>query len=648
MSDHETAVGIEPVTLRDGLVFGRAAEASVLLAHPSVSRRHLGIHAKGSGWIAEDLGSKSGSYLNGTLFKKATLAYGDVLAIGPFIFRFDGVLLRQLLGAGGMEIRAIGLTKLAGETRILDDISLLVEPGQFVGFIGPSGAGKSTLLDALCALRPADQGAVYVDGRSLYANVDILRNEFGYVPQDDIVPIELSVRQALSFSARLRLPRGTPAIERHRLVARTIDALGLSERANTRVGSLSGGQRKRVSVGAELLSRPRLLFLDEPTSGLDPAAEATLMELLRRLAANGCTVVCTTHVMENAYLMDRLAVLRKGRLAFFGTPHDAREHFGVERLTEIYERMGDVTWQDEPVTPPLPVEQKATAPARRPPALPILLMREWAILCADWKNLALVLGQPVVIALLVTWVSHDASLILFFAYIATLWFGCGNAAQEIVKELPMFRRERLIGLGRHSYLLAKTLSIVRVTVVQSLLVYGTMQVGSWMFGGENPDGTAALFAGGPIGGAVGWQIGALVATSFAAVGIGLAISALARSVLQAVMLVPLILIPQILFSGFTPPAGDMKTGPFVVSRVMPSAAAQSVMDVSLFWGKTIRGDLRVDYPSTFSNLNRDRSLRNGQVFEKSRPAWIGLGVLALWSILTYWVAWFSLRRRERG
>ncbi len=635
---HATAGGIEPVLLRDGLVFGRSAEADVLLPDASVSRRHFVVHARDGGWVVEDLGSRSGTYLNGSLFKTATLTYGDCLTAGPFVFRFDGRMLRQLLGAGGARLTAIGLTKTAGGTKILDDISLEIEPGQFVGVLGPSGAGKSTFLDALCALRPADAGSVHVDGRPLYGNADLLRDEFGYVPQDDIVPLDLSVEEALGFSARLRLPKGTPAAERRRVVASTIEKLGLAERAKTRARSLSGGQRKRVSVAAELLSRPRLLFLDEPTSGLDPAAELALMDLLRRLAANGCTVVCTTHVMENVYLMDRLAILRGGRLAFFGTPLEARQHFGVERLTQLYESLerGAVEWKAPEVRRPAPPPDTPPAPAsKRPAALPILLLREWAILCADWKNLLLVLGQPIVIGLLVTWVSTDSSLILFFAYIATLWFGCGNAAQEIVKELPMFRRERLIGLGRHAYLLAKTLSIARVTVVQSLLVYGTMQLGAKLLG----DGIA---------GSVGWQIAGLVATAFAAVGIGLAISALARSVLQAVMLVPLVLIPQILFSGFTPPAGDMKPGPYAVSRIMPSAAVQSVMDVSLFWGKTIAGALRVDYPSAFSNLNRDRSLRNGQVFQNARPAWWGLGILASWSVGSYGIAWLALRKRERG
>jgi len=198
-------------------------------------------------------------------------------------------------------------------------------------------------------------------------------------------------------------------------------------------------------------------------------------------------------------------------------------------------------------------------------------------------------------------------LILFFAVIATLWFGCGNAAQEIVRELPVYRRERLVGLGRASYLEAKFVSLARLTIVQSLLLFGCMQLG----------------AGGLPGG-LGWQVMAMIGTSLASVAIGLAISSWARSVLQAVMLVPLIFILQILFSGFTPPSGDMTAGPYFVSRAMPSAAARQVMDVSLMWKQTVSGRLRGDFPSVFSNLNRDRSMKNGEVFEDSGPGWFGL------------------------
>lgn len=636
-SAQDEDAGLGPRLLRDGLILGRAPEADIVLPHPSVSRRHLEVRRKKGGWIVEDLGSKSGTFLNGRLFQRETLTYGDLLAIGPFAFRFDGQHLCPARHTGGAAIRAIDLVKEAGGARILDQVSLSVEPGQFLGVIGPSGAGKSTLLDAMCGLRPADAGSVFIDGVSLYEHPGVLRQEFGYVPQDDIVPLELPVEQALEFSAQLRLPRGTPADERRRLVRRTIDALGLGDRARTRVGSLSGGQRKRVSVAAELLGRPRLLFLDEPTSGLDPASEASLMDLLRRLAATGCTVVCTTHVMENAYLMDRLAILRTGRLVFLGESGEAREHFGVERLTQIHAGLDEApAWTPPVVEPPPAPDHEPLAPFPRSAALPILLRREWAILGADIRNLVLALGQPIIIALLVTWVTHDAPLILFFAYISALWFGCGNAAQEIVKELPMYRRERLVGLGRDSYLLAKFLSSARLTVVQSLLAYGIMQLAQWLWTGHG------------IGGSAGWQIAGLAAVSVAASSVGLALSALARSVLQAVMLVPLVLIPQILFSGFMPPAGDLNPGAYAVSRMMPSAAAQGVMDVSLLWGRPISGYTRVDFPSAFSNLNRDHSLRNGEIFMRSAPADDALAALILWTAGAYGVAWLALRRRERG
>jgi hypothetical protein len=417
------------------------------------------------------------------------------------------------------------------------------------------------------------------------------------------------------------------------------EQLGLTERLDTRVGRLSGGQRKRVSVAAELLARPRLLFLDEPTSGLDPASEFLLMEQLRALAGNGCTVVCTTHVLENAHLMDRLLILSAGRLVFDGPPSEACAAFGVSRLVDVYVqiRSGFAAVLRSPSQPSrsefeaaVPRASATARRVRRGSAFSILLLREWAILRADWKNLLLLLGQPVLIALLVTWVSHDASLILFFAVIATLWFGCGNAAQEIVKELPMYRRERLVGLGRTTYLAAKFVSLARVTVVQALLMYGCMQVGA-----------------GGIGGAVGWQIPALIGTALAAVPIGLAISSVSRSILQAVMWVPLILIPQILFSGFVPPAGDMKPGPRWVSLAMPSAAARQVMDVSVLWQRPISGSLRVDFPSAFANLNQDRSLRNGQVFQKAEAGWSGMVRLGVWTVIAGMAAWFGLKRRER-
>lgn len=113
-------------------------------------------------------------------------------------------------GGGGAALCARNLRKSAGTTAILNGISLEIRPGELVGVIGPSGAGKSSLLDAFCGLRPADSGSVLIDGRNLYDHPGILCDEFGYVPQDDIVPLDLKVRTALDFAARLRLPTGVP------------------------------------------------------------------------------------------------------------------------------------------------------------------------------------------------------------------------------------------------------------------------------------------------------------------------------------------------------------------------------------------------------------------------------------------------------
>ncbi len=152
--DAPTAAGLAPILLQDGLILGRGAEANALLPDSAVSRRHAVLHRLMDGWRVEDLHSRSGSFLNGRLFQSEELVFGDLLRIGPFNFRFDGRHLRETSGVTGARLDARNLSKAVGSVSILSDVSLSLEPCQFVGVIGPSGAGKSTLLDALCALRP--------------------------------------------------------------------------------------------------------------------------------------------------------------------------------------------------------------------------------------------------------------------------------------------------------------------------------------------------------------------------------------------------------------------------------------------------------------------------------------------------------------
>ncbi len=633
------------IPLGSELIFGRSDEVDVLLSDPVVSRRHAMIESGPKGYRLLDLHSKSGSFVNGRRFDEHDLVIGDQIQFGPFFFIYDGRRLVRVRRLSVGRIIAIGLTRQGDSGPILNRASFVAEPGQFIGILGPSGAGKTTLLDALSGLRPAETGKVRFDQTDLYKNLGQLRSLFGYVPQDDIVHSDLTVTEALTFAARLRLPAGTPRSEIVKLVDHTIASLGLADRVNLKIGRLSGGQRKRVSVGVELLSRPPLLFLDEPTSGLDPLAEFKLMELLRRLADTGCTVVCTTHVMENVYLMDQIAIVSDGRVVFQGPPDEARSRFGVTRLSALYDALQSIDSKNLPSfepAPPAETDQDGPVPAaliknRRAFSLPILLQRQLAIFKADSKNLIILLAQPIIIGALVAWAASDPQLDQFFAYIATLWFGCSNSAQEIVRELPIYRRERLVGLSRWSYLTSKFIWMAGLTAIQSLLLYATIAIGRMS-----------------VHGAFQWQMIGLVLLAFAATGIGLTMSAFARSPMQAVMLVPLLLIPQILFSGFTVPAKDMTPSVLALSRIMPSFAAERIADVSFLIDQKISGDLARNYPIAYFNMNdwyRSKTgnrLKTGTIFTESRPIWIAYSSLILWTIGGFISSYWLLGRKERG
>ena len=468
---------------------------------------------------------------------------------------------------------------------------------------------------------------------------------FGYVPQDDIVHGDLTTVEAVTFAARLRLPAGTPRPAIGALVQQTMGSLGLAERKDLRISLLSGGQRKRVSVGVELLRRPPLIFLDEPTSGLDPFSEFKLMELLRRLADTGCTVICTTHVMENVFLMDQIAVLLAGKLLFQGPPDAARARFGVSRLSALYDLLQTI--DPKTVTsfsPPEPPEEPQTTEQQRPPeikqkrplALPILLERQLAIFRADLKNLLIALGQPLVIGLLVCWVTDHIPLIQFFAYIATFWFGCSNSAQEIVKETAIFRRERLVGLSRSSYLASKFIWMGSITGLQSLILYACTLVTQRV----------------PLSAAPAEIVGLLL-LSFAATGIGLAISCFARSALQAVMLVPLILIPQILLSGYTVETSQMDTPVLLVAQIMPSFAAERISDESILLNQQIARDVSEKFDRPYDNLNQyfraatGQRFKTGKFYTDTRPLWVGYLSLFLWSVAGFVLSYVGLVFKEK-
>lgn len=224
-----------------------------------------------------------------------------------------------------------------GSRAILSKVSVSLCPGEFIVVLGPSGSGKSTLMKCLSGIIAPDSGQVSLDSKALS---DIPERErarmIGVVPQDDIIHTKLRVEAALSYSARLRMPPNTSSEAIQQRVDAVLTMLELTERRSVKIQRLSGGQRKRVSIGVELLDSPRFLFLDEPTSGLDPALEESSMRLFQQLSRKGHSVVASTHSMASLDCADHLLIVMAGRLIYFGPPKLAAPHFGVSHPSEIF------------------------------------------------------------------------------------------------------------------------------------------------------------------------------------------------------------------------------------------------------------------------------------------------------------------------
>ncbi|MBC7274188.1 MAG: FHA domain-containing protein, partial [Streptomyces sp.] len=332
---------------------GRALENDLVVSDLQVSRNHAEFHATPDGrFEIRDLGSHNGTYVNGQPIAKGgsqLLGPTDIVGVGHSTFRIVGDRLEEFVDTGEVSFSARHLTvTVDGGKQILKDVSFGVPEKSLIAVIGPSGSGKSTLLKALTGYRPANQGEVLYDNRDLYKQFAELRQRIGLVPQDDILHKELTVKKALKYAAKLRFPADTTGAEREARIDEVLRELKLDIHKDKKVTSLSGGQRKRVSVALELLTKPSLIFLDEPTSGLDPGMDRDVMQLLRGLADDGRTVLVVTHSVAELALCDKLLVMAPGgAVAYFGPPEEALNFFGYDSWADVFsafENYRDYDW----------------------------------------------------------------------------------------------------------------------------------------------------------------------------------------------------------------------------------------------------------------------------------------------------------------
>jgi ABC-type multidrug transport system ATPase subunit/ABC-type multidrug transport system permease subunit len=550
----------------DRLTIGRDDDNDVVLDDPNVSRFHAEV-ARTDGRIeVRDLTSRNGTRLDGRQVRRAVLDTGSEIGIGPYRLLFDGTgfVGRAEHGALRLDAEAIGVR--VKDKQILQPTMISIEPGELVAIIGESGSGKSTLMKALAGVSPPTQGTVTINGEPLAARL----TDIGYLPQDEVVHPGLTVYEALDYAARLRLPHDTTAEEIEATVDRVIEELELEPHGNTRIGSLSGGQRKRVGLAAELLSQPSLLFLDEPTTGLDPGLEARMMALLHDLAERSRAVVVVTHATKSLDVCGKIVVMgRGGRLCFHGSPAEALTFFGAESFDDIYaqlDRRPAEEWQSKlaqngtrQVIPELERDQAQPEQATRGRRgrfwahAFVLTHRYVRLFMRDRRNMLILLLQVPLLALAIVGLfklrvfksgtdAGEAVKLLFLVVTTVIWLGSIDAAREIIKEKPVFVREAAVGVRTGGYVLSKAVVLFALAAIQTVVLTAIILAFQPLH--ESTRTYAVVF-------------GLLILTSWAAVGMGLFMSAAVKTQDQATSFIPLLLVPQLFFGGSIVPVATM-------------------------------------------------------------------------------------------
>jgi ABC-type multidrug transport system ATPase subunit len=404
--------------------------------------------------------------------------------------------------------------------RLLDDVTFrLREGGQLVAVLGPSGCGKSTLIKTIAGLREASSGKAIWKGRDL-SEQDFEPAEVGYVPQFSIAHEKLEVWECIEDAIRLR----SAGLSREEVDARVDNVLlevGMLEIAEKRVEVLSGGQRRRLALGMELVSSPDLLLCDEVTSGLDPRAEDEITELMRAVALKGRIVLNITHSLKHLSSHTSVIVLMRGRLVYHAAPEHLLFYFGVDHAEDLYPRLASrkpeewaQSWEKRrdsyyKLEDEVPSEKDATSAPQTAVQVSwiaqagVLLSRRWKLFCRDSGQVklqfALMLGFPCLVVVFAlkglpalraaAELPEDplkqmvadftakleylrvggmvSGLIMFQVVLLTL-MGANNAAREVAGERLILEKEKFSGLSPLAFVVSRMVFLVALVGVQSV------------------------------------------------------------------------------------------------------------------------------------------------------------------------------------
>lgn len=560
----ESSLRNEP---RTDITIGRDPSCTITIQGPTISRCHAVIRQREGRYRLID-NSQNGVYVNGNKVSRSIdLHRDDEIKLGTYVFLWNGEKL--IKETSGKNYR-IDVSSLRLEGRI-SGTSISIEPGQLVAFVGGSGAGKSSLLTTIVGHNMEYEGSIKINGNELRDSYKSIKQEIGFVPQDDIVHMDLTVEEVLKYSARLKLP---DAESQRKAVEKTLTELEIKHRRKAKIRDLSGGQRKRVSIGVEMIADPRILFLDEPTSGLDPGLDKRMMELLRTLADGGRTVALVTHATNNVMLCDQVVFLgRGGYLCYAGPPEQCAPHFGIEGdFADVYQKLEVSDEEIREISRQFGKTQRLRSRGENLrsteskksgsnlnrikdflPQLQTLMSRDLKLQSRDLTSVVLnAITAPAAAFMLAIAANKrqifsdlnvsdtnefgDAQRILFVVVCAAVWVGLSSSLQIIVKEREIFKRERAFNLLPEAYLSSKLIVMTGTALLQSILIMVT--VGALF---DYPQEVGSHWAA---------RIGIAAFMTLIAVGSqALFVSSLVRNSQQASSIAPLLLIPQLVFGG---------------------------------------------------------------------------------------------------
>jgi ABC-type multidrug transport system ATPase subunit len=461
---------------------------------------------------------------------------------------------------------ALSLTRVsasAGAVCLLDGVTFTADEGSLTVIAGPTGAGKTSLLRVVTGMLAVTHGAIRVGGRSV-TGLEAADRGIGYVPQHDVLHETLTVRAALDYTAALRLPAGA-GVDRRSRVREVIRELRLHNLAHQQIRTLSAGQRKRVAIACELLTRPTVIVLDEPTSSLDPGYEQSVMGTLRELADRGHCVLVVTHSAGAIAAGDRVVYLASGgRVAYVGTPEGAARHFATAGVPELFTMLDGTElprWAEPRHDGGDGDRESAVTGPRRVRVLRqlgVLAGRYAAEIRSDRRHTAMLALQGLFMGgLLWLFVSPEglrpahyagtasappsATGVAVLLALCMTWLGSANAVREIVKERGIVERERRAGLSIPAYVGSKLAVLGVVIIADAVLVaaLGTARQGLPRHGAVLGSGRLELII-------------AIAMAGLCAVSLGLLVSAAVRSAEKAMAALPVVVVTEFVCSGLRP------------------------------------------------------------------------------------------------